>query len=252
VALFQGPFFESDFDVNKITNKIRNETQRVNATMAMIRGPLFSSNIQPYLLIKNNLSMFQLKAKFIDALEQKFDNNPESKFKFIVVENGDDPGCLSEYPLEVKTQIFSNKIGIITSSEEFYLNGIYLSFTGFDPIDLAWNFLKSNRHNCKSKIKNTMVKSISDQKTRCPIQPDNDFMDPRNMGRCHTFGKPLDLQIICSKKYSAVDKFGQKIVLITNPFVTSSGFKQFSVISIGKIDDKAKLRVEIHSAESDD
>lgn len=251
MALFQGPFFETDFDCEKIAKKILSEAKNQNATFIMIRGPIISVNVQPYLLIRKKLSMSKLTKRFKDQFYKK-EVNP-SNIRVIFVENGEDPACLSEYPLEVNTKIYSNKNEITTSSEEFCLNGVYMSFTGYDPIGLAWNFVKSNRHNCKGNIKRKMVKSISDQKTRCPLIPRNTFIDPRNTGRCHTFGKPLDLLIMCSRKFSLVDQFGSKLVLSTQPFVTNMGYRQYAIICVGQGNTpNNKLRVEIHSAETED
>jgi hypothetical protein len=249
--LFQGPFFESDFDISKIADKITKEAKKQDATIVMIRGPIISLNVEPYLLIRKKMSMSKLSRTFKERLISNFED--EIKTRIVFVENGEDPSILSEYPLEIDTKIYSNRNEVTTSSEEFCVNGMYMSFTGYDPIGLAWNFVKSNRHNCKGNIKRKMIKSISDQKTRCPLTPRNTFIDPRNIGRCHTFGKPLDLLIMCSRKFSMVDQFGQKLVLSTQPFVTRMGFRQFAVISMGAGNmGNNKLRVEIHSAESED
>lgn len=248
MILFQGPFFISDFNIRKIVNKIVKESQKQNATLVMIRGPVLSQDFQPYLLIKERKSMNSIKKEFLKLIERSFEDKNE--IKVIFVENGEDPSCLSDYPLEVSTKMFSNTNQISTSSEEFSLSGMYFSFTGYDPMSLAWDFVKSNRHSCKGNLKKKMLISICDQKSRCPLTPSSSFIDPRNTGRCHTFGKPLDLLIMCSRKYSSIEQCGSKMIMSTQPFVTRLGFREYSLLSISP--SSSLLRIEIHTAENDD
>ena len=250
MALFQGPFFNSDFNITKIVNKIVEESKRQKATVVMVRGPVLAQDIQPYLLIKQKKSMNSIKKEFRNLLNKKFDRFENCKLIF--VENGLDPSSFSNYPLEVETKMFSNKKEIYTTSEEFSLAGMYFSFAGYDPIDLAWKFVKSNRHSVKGNLKKKMLSSIMDQKSRCPLVPSDIYVDPRNSGRCHTFGKPLDLMIICSRKYSSIEQCGSKMVLSIQPFVTSLGFREYSMISISSQNNHSTLRIQIHSAQLDD
>ena len=250
MVLFQGPFFSSDFNIKKIVKKMVDESRKQNATVVMVRGPVLSKTFIPYLLIKQRKSMFSIKNEFRTLLNNEFENFENCKLIF--VENGEDPSCHSDYPLEIETKMFSNKKEVLTTSEEFSLSGVYFSFTGYDPMSLAWNFVKSNRHSVKGNLKRKMLNSIMDQKSRCPLIPSDIYVDPRNTGRCHTFGKPLDLVIMCSKKYSSIEQCGSKMVLSTQPFVTSLGFREYSVISLLPLNNHSTLRIQIHSAQSDD
>jgi hypothetical protein len=212
--------------------------------------------VEPYSLIKENTSIYGLTKSFKEEILENFYSTKVGRVVFI-----ESPGELasdSEYPLEVKTRAPDFGLNFETTGEEFHLSGVYMSFAGFDPISLAWNHVKANRFTCKGNIKQKMLSSLMDQKTRCPVTPKNQFVDPRNIGRCHTFGKPLDLMVICSKKHSTVEQFGSKVVLSTQPFVSSLGYRQYSVISIGSAahadpsKTRVQMKIEIQGAELED
>lgn len=223
----------------------------------MIRGPIVSPKIEPYFLIKNKLNVLTIIKKFKQNLELCCENSCIKRIVFC--ENAAEITNFSKYPLKVSTRVFGNKKEIWTTSEEFKFNEIYFSFAGFDPLSLAWRHVQSNIKNCKSDIKKKMISSICEQKSRSPLIPRDLYIDPRDISRSHLFGKPLDLFVICSNKYSTIEQFGDKIVLSINPFITGQGFKQWALISVeGKRGNEERglkskgLEIQLFEAESED
>ena len=252
MAVFQGPFFETEFDLGKIARKMRDEAVRQGATLVLVRGPVISADVEPYLLIKNKWSMHSLTRKFEKALEDYLEETCVKRVVFL--QNGADPASFGEYPLEAATVQNSNYKRVNTTSEEMCLSGVFLSFAAFDPMALAWRFLRSNLSNCKQNIKHNMLRAICDQKTRCPLLPRDLFMDPRNRARCHGFAKPLDLLLMCSRKHSGVERVGQKLVLSAKPFVTGLGYGEYALVGVGGGGgggESRRLRVEVMGADED-
>ena len=251
IVLFQGPFFVSDFRFKFVASKIKEEALKHSPNVVILRGPFVSLDVEPYAMIKERRSVFSLLKNLKESVLEKFQGT--SVQKVIFIQNGTEMGSVHEYPLEVKTKIPDYSLKVETTCEEFKIGGMYVSFFATDPISLAWNHMKYNRHNCKGNPKKKMLDTILEQKSRCPLIPQNTFVDPRNIGRCHTFGKPLDMMVLCSRKYSSIEQCGGKIVLSTQPFVTNLGFRQYSVIGIdsprqtgeeGRMEIKIKIQIQ--------
>lgn len=247
MAVFQGPFFETEFDVSKIARVVAREAARHSATLALVRGPIVSPETDPYLLIRHGQSLFSISRAFQAALQQELEGSSVQRVVFQT--NGADPASLGEYPPDAATTKASNIKRVDTTCEELCLGGVYISFAAHDQVGLAWDFVRSNRHSCRGNLKRKMLQSICDQRSRTPLVPRDVFTDPRHAARCHTFGKPLDLLVLCSRKFSTVSRFGSKLALCTQPFVTRAGLRQYAVVSAGA---GQRLRVELFAADAED
>lgn len=222
----------------------------------MIRGPIISPKIEPYLLIRQNLSLKGLESQFKKTLESKSRSFGIQKVIFLSTHH--DTTCFQPFPPKPDTQIFANRNECRTSSDQFRLRQLNISFSALDSLALIWQQAKPNAlATCANKnLKSRMLESFADQKSLAVGAPIGALEYPAlGVASRHLFAKRVELLICKTRKMTALKKIGEKAVLAMKAFVSADGYGQFCVLKVSESESgragflKRKMDVRVFEAE---
>jgi hypothetical protein len=232
LAIFNGPFFRNNLDLDKVCNKIEAEIKKTSPDMVFIRGPIISPQIEPLLLIKNKTSFRKLISTFKSKIENIISRTNIKKY--LIIDSSEEVINFNSFPLQPELVSPLNKKEISTSLDEFKYEDILITFIHNDQFSRTLRNLKDNKHLNRAVVKNKIMYSLCEQYNRNSLCSKNEFLNINEANKAHLFGKKIDLKIICSANYTSLEEIGGEVVMTVSPFVTDIGFGQWSLITIGE------------------